>query len=56
MAFLFSCLGELPLVGVKLPKEAVVGPDGCVEICQRGCWDGQGADIREVDFVCGTSS
>ena len=39
MALLFSCLGELPLVGVKVSKEAVVGLDGCVEIGQRGCGD-----------------
>lgn len=56
MALLLSCLGELPLVGVKLPKEAVVGLDGRVEIGQRGRGDGQGADVREVDFLCGTGS
>jgi hypothetical protein len=39
-----------------LPKEAVVGLDGRVEIGQRGCWDGQGANVREVDFLCGTGS
>jgi hypothetical protein len=56
VAVLLSCLGELPLVGVKLPKEAVVGMDGRVEIGQRRCWDGQGTDVREVDFLCRTGS
>ena len=56
VALMLSCRGELPLVGVKMPKEAVVGLDARVEIGQRGCWDGQGADVGEVDFLCGTGS
>jgi hypothetical protein len=52
VALLLSCRGELPLFGVKFPKEAVVGMDGRVEIGQRRCWDGQGTEVREVDFLC----
>ena len=56
VALLLSCRGELPLFGVKFPKEAVVGLDGRVEIGQRRCWDGQGTDVCEVDFLCSTGS
>ena len=56
VAVLLSCRGELPLFGVKFPKEAVVGLDSRVEVGQRRCWDGQGTDVREVDFGCGTGS
>ena len=56
VAFLFSCRGEPPLVRVKFAKEAVVGLDSRVQIGQRRCWDGQGADVREVDFLGGTVS
>src|SRR5665647_1137955 len=56
VAVLLSCRGELPLFGVKFPKEAVLGLDSRVEIGQRRCWDGQGTDVREVDFLRGTGS
>ena len=56
VAVLLSCRGELPLFEVKFPKEAVLGLDSRVEDGQRRCWNGQGTDVREVDFLRGAGS